>query len=723
MIKTLKIYPAVLLVFSLTFLIYFPAIEGEFIWDDDLHLTENQYLEIEEGLKIIWLNPGATVQYYPLVFTSFWLENRLWGDNPTGYHVINLLLHTSSALLLWRLLILLSVPGAGLTALIFLIHPVNVESVAWITERKNTLSGLFYLASLSFYLRFLQLEHLPSSQKKKIQKKNNGLFYILSITSFLMALLSKTATCTLPAVILLIIWWKKDSIKLKDVLWVTPFLLLTLIMARITFVIEKSFAGAQGTSWEFSFWERFIIAGKTLWFYLYKLVFPLNLTFIYPKWLVESSTVTPFLIPLAFVAMITGLWLLRNTVGKAPLVAILFFAGTLFPVLGFFNFYYMRYSFAADHFQYLACIGPIALFSASLTVFTTSASGSSGWVKVPPYFLPAFSASLLLVLGLLTWKQTHIYKNIEVLWQDTLSKNPDSALAHNNLGTEMERQGKHQEAIDQWKKVVVLNPNFPEAHYNLGKAYHIVKGELSLAVSELRRSLELNPAYYQTYESLAAALAEQGNLEEALHFARKGFNMKPDYIQGVVTLGNILEELEELNEAQTYYRRVLELDSNSYENYLNLANVLYRIGNLEEAVPHFRKALALNPRLVEAHNNLGNALGQQGQLKEAQEAFEQAISLDEKLPLPHYGLGIIFKLSRQYLKAIAAFKQALSLNPKLEQAHYFLGEVYDEMGHGQKANLNIRSAEKLAGQNKNRALQNKALMKLNMLNEKYSVKK
>ena len=379
--KTLKTYPALFLFFALAFLIYFPAIEGDFIWDDDMHLTENQLLESVEGLKTIWLNPGATVQYYPLVFTSFWIEKKLWDNNPTGYHVINQLLHTSVALLLWRLLILLSVPGAGLAALIFLMHPVNVESVAWITERKNTLSGLFYLASLTFYLRFSQLEYLPSSPKKKVPKNNNGLFYILSITSFLMALFSKTATCTLPAVILLIIWWKKGSIKFKDVLCITPFLLLALIMARLTFVVEKSFAGAQGTNWEFSFWERFIIAGKTLWFYLYKLVFPFNLTFIYPRWLVDSLAGTSYLIPLTFIAMIAGLWLFRNTVGKAPLVAILFFAGTLFPVLGFFNFYFMRYSFVADHFQYLACIGPIALFSSSLTVLTTSASRSKGRVQ------------------------------------------------------------------------------------------------------------------------------------------------------------------------------------------------------------------------------------------------------------------------------------------------------------------------------------------------------
>ena len=174
--KTLKIYPTIFLFFFLTLLIYYPAIEGDFIWDDDVYVSENEQLKNKDGLKSIWLKPGATAQYYPLVFTSFWLEYRLWGNQPAGYHVINLLLHTTSALLLWRLLILLAVPGAGLASLIFLIHPVNVESVAWITERKNVLSGLFYLASLSFYMRFLQIDDLQSFSKKGVPKKITGYF-------------------------------------------------------------------------------------------------------------------------------------------------------------------------------------------------------------------------------------------------------------------------------------------------------------------------------------------------------------------------------------------------------------------------------------------------------------------------------------------------------------------------------------------------------------------
>jgi protein O-mannosyl-transferase len=694
LMKTLKIYPAIFLVFSLTFLIYFPAIDGDFIWDDDVYVSENEQLKNKEGLKNIWLKPGATAQYYPLVFTTFWVEYRLWGEDPAGYHIINIVLHASSALILWRLLILLSIPGAGLASLIFLMHPVNVESVAWITERKNMLSGLFYLSSLSFYLRFLQMEISPS--RKNVPRINNELFYVLSFISFLLAMFSKTVTCTLPAVILLIIWWKKDSINLKDILRVTPFLISVLILIPITLATEK-LAGTKGPDWDFSFAERFIIAGKALWFYLYKLILPLNLTFSYPKWSIDATLASNYLPSLGYLALIGGLGFLCNKLGKAPLVAILFFAGTLFPALGFFSVYPMRYSFAADHFQYLACIGPIALFASSLTKLATS----DAWSRNKPYLMPAISVTLLCILGFLTWKQTHIYENREVLWKDTLSKNPGSGMAHTNLGKQLEERGEEEKAFDHYRKALALNPNFFEIHHNLGNIYH-KKGELDLAVSEFKRSLELNPAYYSTYNGLASVLAEQGKLEQALFYARECVRMQPDYIAGMVTLANILEELGELNEAQAYYEQALILDSNSFENHLNLANVLYKRGNLKEAAPHFKKAIALNPELVEAYYNLGNIFGQQGQLGEAQKAFEKAISLNEKLPLPHYGLGIIHQRSGKNSQAIEAFNKALSLNPELEQAHLFLARLYDEMGEEQKSIFHIRAAEKISEKNQAR---------------------
>ena len=590
---------------------------------------------------------------------------------------------------------MLSIPGAFLAALIFLVHPVIVESVAWITERKNTLSGLFYFGSLIFYLRFLKLEDPLAFTKKKVLQKRNWLLYIFSIISFLLAILSKAATCTLPAVILLIIWWKKNSIKLKDLILVAPFLLFTLIIALITIVTEEDTAGARGIHWDLSFWERFIIAGKSLWFYLYSLIYPLNIAFSYPKWSVDSAVAINYLPSLTFLFLIFALWFFRSNLGKGPLVAILFFSGTLFPALGFFNIYYMRYSFVADHFQYLACIGPIALFSALFTVFTTSTSKLSDSVKILRYFPPTCTVLILLLLCIMTWKQAHIFKSNEALWRNTMKKDPSSGRARHGLGREMQKQGKHEEAIEHFRKAIVLQPNFHDAYYSLAQEYHY-KGELSPAISALKRSLELQPTYYFAIDGLARVLAEQGNLEKALQLSRECTRLKPSFVPGIVTLATILEKLGNLQEAQAHYKRVLKLDSNSYENYLNLGNFLYRTGNIEEAILNFKKAILLNSSSTEALYNLGNALGQQGKYLEAKGYYEQVRNLDEKLPLPYYGLGLVHHYTGQNLKAVAALKKALSLKPDLVRAHHFLGKIYGEMRQDQKARFHNRLAEKLS---------------------------
>ncbi|HIN88110.1 MAG TPA: tetratricopeptide repeat protein, partial [Nitrospinaceae bacterium] len=613
------------LFFSLTLLIYFPAITGEFIWDDDLHLTDNKQLESVEGLKNIWLKPGATFQYFPLTFTSFWIEKRLWGDNPIGYHVINLLLHTSSALLLWRILVLLSIPGATLAALIFLMHPVNVESVAWITERKNTLSGLFYFVSLTFYLKFLQIDNLSSPPKKKKPKNNSGLFYALSIISFLLAISSKAATCTLPAVFLLIIWWKKNTIKLKDVLRVTPFLLLTLIIARITIFTEKNSAGAQGADWDFSFWERFIIAGKSLWLYLYILINPLNISFTYPKWSVVSSIASHYLPSFSFLFLIVGLVFFREKIGKSPLVAILFFSGTLFPALGFFNIYYMRYSFATDHFQYLACIGPIALFSGSMTVFAKSASRSSGPIKVLSYFLPVFSAAILLVLGLLTWKHTHIFKNQEMLWRDTLLNNPRSALAHHNLGRVLEKRGNLIEGVEHYQKALALNPTIPvEA--------------LGGVLEKLGKTKQAETVYKQALE--------------------RGLNSSVNHLD----LADFLYRVGSFTEAVTYYKKAIALNPDYATAHYNLGNALGQLGQLGEAQKSFEQALSLNAKHPLAHYGLGVIHQRSKQYPKAIQAFEQALSINPKLERTHFYLGEVYDELGQGEKAILHLRLAENLS-------------------------------------------------------------
>jgi len=377
-----------------TLIAYAPALRAGFIWDDDAYVSENQTLRSGDGLRKIWFELGATPQYYPLVFTTFWAEYQIWEARPTGYHLINVLLHALSAVLLWRLLRLLGVPGAWIGAAVFALHPVNVESVAWISERKNVLSGMFYLSSALAYFHFDARLLSTDAGRARI--------YALSLFLFLCALLSKTVTATLPAALLLVIWWKRGRVRWRDFQRVLPFFVLGMVFGLVTAWTERIHVGATGASWNFGPLDRVLIAGRAVWFYASKLVWPNELTFIYPHWRIDSQIWWQFLFPVAALALLAALWFLRGRIGRGPLVAALFFGGTLVPALGFFNVYPMRYSFVADHFQYLAGIGLITL---------AVAAGTSAIAKFDDdrkRMTAIVAALVLLVLGTLTWQQARI---------------------------------------------------------------------------------------------------------------------------------------------------------------------------------------------------------------------------------------------------------------------------------------------------------------------------
>jgi protein O-mannosyl-transferase len=337
-----------LLLLAVILLAYQPVWHAGFVWDDDNYVTKNRTLHDLSGLRQIWFDTKATPQYYPLVYTTFWVEYHVWKLNPLGYHIVNELLHALGAILLWRVLKRLELPGAWLAAAIFALHPVNVESVAWITERKNVLSGVFFFAAAWAYLRF--------AGETGSQKRRRG-WWLAGLLLFVCALLSKTAACSLPVVLLLARWWKQKRLEWGDVLPLVPFFVVGLGLGLQTAWLEKHHVGAGGAEWSASFAERWLIAGRALWFYAGKLFWPVNLTFVYPRWQLDVGIWWQWLFPAGALATVATLWFGRKKFGGGPLAAILIFASTLFPILGFLNVYYMRYSFVADHFQYFAEIG------------------------------------------------------------------------------------------------------------------------------------------------------------------------------------------------------------------------------------------------------------------------------------------------------------------------------------------------------------------------------
>ncbi len=327
-------------------LVYQPAWHGGLLWDDDAHVPRPE-LRSCYGLYRIWFEVGATLQYYPLLHSAFWFEHKLWGNTTLGYHLVNILLHAAAAVMVAIILRRLAVPGAYLAAAIFALHPVQVESVAWIAELKNTLSGVFYLGAMMAYLHFDQTRKTP--------------WYLGALALFLLGLLSKTIIATLPGALLVIFWWRRGRLSWRtDVLPLLPFFLVGAAGGMITAWWELQINKCVGPDFTFTFAERCLIAGRTVWFLLWKLLWPTRLTFIYPRWDVDPGAWWQYLFPLSAAALLVLLWAIRRWT-RAPLAGLLFFGGTLFPVLGFFNLYTFRYSFVANHYQYLASLGIIAL--------------------------------------------------------------------------------------------------------------------------------------------------------------------------------------------------------------------------------------------------------------------------------------------------------------------------------------------------------------------------
>ena len=545
---------AATLIFLLTLLFYLPAIGGGYIWDDDDYVTTNLNLRTFDGLRRIWLEIGVTKQYYPLVHTSFWVEYHLWQLHPFGYHLVNVLLHALNATLLWVILRGLSIPGAWLAAALFALHPVQVESVAWITERKNVLSGCFYLSAILVYLRFLRGDGT---------RRLHWGYYALALVLYLCALLSKTVTCTMPAALLLVLWWRRDRIGWRTLLLLIPHFVVGAALALTTVWMEKHRVGAQGEEWALSFLERCLVAGRALWFYAGKLFWPFKLTFIYPRWQIDAGIWWQYLFPLAAIAVFIALWLFRSQIGKAPLTAVLFFAGTLTPALGFFDIYPMRYSFVADHFQYLASIGVMVLCSAVITVIIRRRGSLHRIMGLATYGV------MIVVLGMRVWQQGHIYKDAETLWRDTISKNPHAWMAYNNLGEVLVTQGKLDQGIEYYKKCLAIKPDHAKAYNNLGSVYAI-KGRVDEAITEFERALSINPYYSKAHNNLGSAYIVKGRLDEAI----------------------------------SEYKRALAIEPDNAKAHNNLALAYYSKENYKLALIHFEKAgelgCSVNPKLLES---------------------------------------------------------------------------------------------------------------------------
>jgi tetratricopeptide (TPR) repeat protein len=583
-------------------LAYVPLSQAGFIWDDDSYVTENPALRSGSGLRDIWFRPGAVPQYYPLTFTSFWLEYQIWRDWALGYHAVNVLLHALSTVLFWQVLRRLAVPGAWLAAALFALHPVQVESVAWVTERKNVLSGVFYWLAL---LAWMRSGGLPEDNVTLNQSTHWG-WYILALASYMAALLSKTVTCSLPAVILLVVWWQQGKLTRRDWLRMVPFLILGLLAAAMTVRMETEHVGARGPEWEFSSFDRILISARALFFYAGKLLLPTDLTFTYPRWQVDPKEWWQWVYPLAAVAILAALWLTQQRFGRGPTVAALCFAGTLMPALGFFNVYPMRYSFVADHFQYLACAALFALAAAILTRITPSPTDTRRYV-VP--------IVLLAILAVLTYRQAGVYRSKWTLWKDTLAKNPDCGLAHNELGLlcvhdALMAQADQQEQLwdaaqRHFERVLPFDP--VTAHNNMGTACSL-QGDWDGARKHYQQTLGLKADDFNARYNLGLLEAKAGQTDKAIGYFQSALEIQPDHEGAHTDLGLALLKRGRVAEARDHLERAVALDPRSWRAHNGLGQALDRIGQTKEAAFHFSQVIALEPRYVPAQECLGHVL-------------------------------------------------------------------------------------------------------------------
>ena len=595
------------LLILLSFVAYLPVTAAGFIWDDPAHVTENLELRTLSGLWRIWFVPGATQQYYPLVFSSFWIEYHLWQLNPLGYHVDNVLLHSFNAVLLYRIFFALKLPGAFVAAAIFAVHPVHVESVAWVTERKNVLSGFFYLLAFLAYWRFASGELSAAESPIRFRRSQ----YAFAVLFFICALFSKSVTASLPAAILVIWWWQHGRIGWRQILPLGPFFLIGLLAGLNTAHIENIHIGAEGADWNWSVWERCLIAGRAAWFYLGKLVWPQPLIFIYPKWKIEAGAIWQIAFPVFAIVLLVSMWVARRFWGRGPLAAALFFGGTLVPALGFVNIYPMRFTFVADHYQYLASIGAISLLVGACSHL------AKRWNVSKQLSTPVAG---LIVLALLTTSffRCFDYRGREEIWSATIADNPECWLATLHLAGLRMEQNRYLEALPLLEIVLSLKNREPhepsemaDLHLRMADCCRFLGDNIS-AEKHVRSSLE----FYRMLENdkfqdplairfnIAISHRRLGELDQAVTEFYRVLELKPDDEKANHELGSLLLQLHRFVESEPHLQKALDKNAENPFLHFELANLYLAMGKPTLAREHLLAALVLEPKFEKARQLL-----------------------------------------------------------------------------------------------------------------------
>ncbi len=634
--------------------VYWPTLQNGFIWDDESYIVGNTTLRSVQGLHDMWLKWGAIPQYYPLTHTTFWVEFHLWGFDPRGYHLDNMILHAAAAIMLWRLLLRLEVPGAWVAAAIYAVHPVCVETVAWASERKNVLSCALALGSILTFLRYA-----PPEESGDVEKPKKGWDYELALGLFIAALLSKTVTAAVPAVLLLIYWWKRGRVSQRLLYDLAPMFAFGVALGGVTVWLERAQVGAEGSDWNFSFPARVLIAGQAIVFYAGKIFWPHPLVFFYPQWTIDVGDFVQWLYPLAVLAALAVLWGVRGRIGRGPIAAALIFVGTLTPALGFLNVYPFRYSLVADHFQYHACIALIALAVAVAALAWRKLGAAAAWGG------PMLAAAVIMALAIVAHQQTYVYRSLITLYTHVLAWNPQSWAAEINLAHHLDALGHLDEAKQRYQHGLELcgksrwhlgdlnrafeltgtidegieqltadlgNAEFDdreqgETHRRLADLLLIAK-RYPDAAAHYRSALDIDPNNLKALGGLGVALAEQGELDEAVVVAEKAVSLHPSNARTQRLLGSLLRKQQKYPQAVAALAKALELNVADVRTREELAVALYEAGDIKQAATIAEQVLQVNQRSADCLNVIGAARLMQGDVVAARRFFETALTVE-----------------------------------------------------------------------------------------------
>lgn len=653
-----KFILGVVAIFLLALVAYWPLHTAGYIWDDGGWLVHNHFVHHWRGLWNIWFNPHDSIQYYPMVFTAFNIQWHIWGANPLGYHLLNIIMQATDAVLLWRILNALGLRSAWIAAAIWAIHPVQVETVGWVVEQKSLLSALFLFSAVLAWTRFADVAGERSADDPLLTARQWKI-YALATVSFILALCAKTDACVVPVVLLFVLAWKRGFINKRDVWLLVPWMILGFLAAWMTIHIEHGQAGAKGPGFHFSVTQHLIIAGKDLWFYPLKLFWPWPMMAVYPRWHISHLAAWEWIFPVTAFAIPLIMLAFSRKIGRGPFVAICVYGLLISPLLGFIAFYTEEYTFVADHYQYLACIGIIVLFTEAAARFFSrlkrpdkpsndlgvpaegqasaavrgDTGGLAGWLGV------AVSVLVLLVFGTMTWAQSEIYTPPLRVWTHNIKYSPDCWLAMEHVGVYEYGKGHVAAALVLFQRANELSHGENLiVNSNLGDVYRHL-GQYAKAIPYYRRSLAVAGRQPPIIADLVDCYEKIGNWRQAYLDLLHGVKLLPRSADLQTKLGSMLARAGHAKRAIPHFRAAIKYEPRDTKALFGLASSLNAEGQWQEAIPYYRKALIASPDFGQGHFAYGMVLLQHGHAAAAAKEFQTVLVLGRQLRLEHHTLG------------------------------------------------------------------------------------